>query len=90
MLNFIQRETRFLGNRLETHSSVVRVALKYRLNESHQTNLLSKESVVFLEDGLGSRGKQKFKETSQRPYLFGEQGGKSLKFADVPFIEGKQ
>ena len=89
MLNFIQRETRFLGNRLETHSSVVHVALKYRLDESHQTNLLSKESVVFLED-WEAEVSTKFKETSQRPYLFGEQGGKSLKFADVPFIEGKQ
>jgi len=59
MLNFIQGETRFLGNRLETHSSVVRIALKYRFDESHETDLLSKESIVFLEDGLGSGGKYK-------------------------------
>ena len=59
MLNFIQGETRFLSDRLETHGSVVRVAFKYRLDERHQTDLLSKESVVFLEDGLGSRGKYK-------------------------------
>ena len=32
----------------------------------------------------------KFKETSQRLYFFGEQRGKSLEFANVPFVEGKQ
>lgn len=57
MLNFIQGQTRFLGNGLETHGSVVRTALKDRLDESHETDLLSKECVVFLEDGLESIGK---------------------------------
>lgn len=52
MLYFIYRKSRLFSDVLERHCSIVGVPLKNRLNECHQTYLLSQESVVFLQDWL--------------------------------------
>jgi len=50
MFYFIDGKPRLFANRLERHGSIVCAALKDRLDESHQTDLLSQECIVFLQD----------------------------------------
>jgi hypothetical protein len=97
MLNFIHRQPRLIRNHLKTHTTIIRMSLEHCLNKRHETDLLSQEAKVFLQNRLkvninyqqdkGGALVETVQRTVVDAYLFGEERRKSLEFPNIPFVE---
>jgi hypothetical protein len=52
MLNLIHRQPRLIRNHLKAHTPIIRMPFENCLNQRHETDLLSQEAKVFLQNRL--------------------------------------